>query len=188
MFQVQNLKQSLDGQRKDLNDCRAEITSLKMQIEEAHSQRNLVANTSELYESPSVDGYNEEMKLLVNEIQSLKASQEERNAEEKDEVGGLHDINIPECTNGLSLGGLRTQDSQLLIDQTSEVVKKPEELSVPPVENSLPEKTENFTAFNGEVPTETNSPVVKPDSLVAESIPEKMVNSLIRPQHTMFTL
>ncbi|XP_019154872.1 PREDICTED: lisH domain and HEAT repeat-containing protein KIAA1468 homolog isoform X2 [Ipomoea nil] len=171
---VQNLKQSMDGKRKELNECRAEITSLKMQIEEAHSQRNLIASTSEIYESPSVDGYNEEMKLLVNEIQSLKASHEERNAEEKDEVGGLRDYNIPECRNGLSLSALRTQDSELLIDQTSEVVKKPEELSVPSVDNSLPEKTENFTAFNGEVPTETNSPVVKPDSLVAEPIPEKM--------------
>ncbi|XP_031116420.1 RAB11-binding protein RELCH homolog isoform X2 [Ipomoea triloba] len=171
---VQNLKQSLDGKRKELNDCRAEITSLKMQIEEAHSQQNLLASTSEIYESPSVDGYNEEMKLLVNEIQSLKASHEERNAEEKDEVGGLHDYNIPECRNGLSLSDLRTEDSQLLIDQTSEVVKKPEELSVPLVDDSLPEKPENFTAFNGEVPTETNSPVVKPDSLVAEPIPEKM--------------
>lgn len=188
MFQVQNLKQSLDGKRKELNDCRAEITSLKMQIEEAHSQQNLLASTSEIYESPSVDGYNEEMKLLVNEIQSLKASHEERNAEEKDEVGGLHDYNIPECRNGLSLSDLRTEDSQLLIDQTSEVVKKPEELSVPLVDDSLPEKPENFTAFNGEAPTETNSPVVKPDSLVAEPIPEKMVNSLIQPQHTMFTL
>nr|GME05259.1 lisH domain and HEAT repeat-containing protein KIAA1468 homolog isoform X1 [Ipomoea batatas] len=171
---VQNLKQSLDGKRKELNDCRAEITSLKMQIEEAHSQQNLLASTSEIYESPSVDGYNEEMKLLVNEIQSLKASHEERNAEEKDEVGGLHDYNIPECRNGLSLSDLRTEDSQLLIDQTSEVVKKPEELSVPLVDDSLPEKPENFTAFNGEAPTETNSPVVKPDSLVAEPIPEKM--------------
>lgn len=69
---MQSLKQSLERQRKELNDCRAEITSLKMHIEGSRSVRNLLAGDSEHMHSGSLDSYKEEIKLLQKEIESLK--------------------------------------------------------------------------------------------------------------------
>lgn len=69
---MQSLKQSLERQRKELNDCRAEITSLKMHIEGSRSVRNLLAGDSEHMQSGSLDSYKEEIKLLQKEIESLK--------------------------------------------------------------------------------------------------------------------
>ncbi|CAH9132432.1 unnamed protein product [Cuscuta epithymum] len=184
---VHDLKHSLDGQRKELNNCRAEITSLKMQIEEAHSRQNLFAS-NELLKFPFGDESTNEMKLLVSDIESLKeagnsgdtealeASHMESNAEEKDEDGESYDNGAPKCTDDFSFGGLRNQDSDLMIDPLSNAVNKPEDLLVAPDESSFPENIENF---NSEPHIETYSPM-KHDSLAAEPIPDKMALETIQ--------
>ncbi|PQQ12717.1 lisH domain and HEAT repeat-containing protein isoform X2 [Prunus yedoensis var. nudiflora] len=70
---VQNLKQSLEHQRKELNDCRAEITALKMHIEGYRSGRNMVAADADHVQSLSLERYREEVKSLQMELESLKS-------------------------------------------------------------------------------------------------------------------
>lgn len=65
------LKQSLEHQRKELNDCRAEITSLKMHLEGSLSGNNLVVKEVNSVQSQSVEKYEEEIKKLQVEIDSL---------------------------------------------------------------------------------------------------------------------
>lgn len=71
-FQVRVLKQSLELERKELNDCRAEITSLKMHIEESRSGNNLVVNNANNVQSQSSEKYEEEIKKLQMEVERLK--------------------------------------------------------------------------------------------------------------------
>ncbi|XP_072993401.1 uncharacterized protein [Typha latifolia] len=69
---VQNLKQSLDIQRKELNDCRAEITSLKMHIEGDRTSKGWGSGESINIKSIDVDYSKEELKLLHNENENLQ--------------------------------------------------------------------------------------------------------------------
>lgn len=67
------MKQSLEHQRKELNDCRAEITALKMHIEGYRSGRNTVAADADHVQSLSLERYKEEVKSLQMELESLKS-------------------------------------------------------------------------------------------------------------------
>lgn len=68
MAQVQELRQLLDNQRKELNDCRAEITALKMHIAGSHPGNTLVVNNFD----ESFEKYKEEIESLQLEIEKLK--------------------------------------------------------------------------------------------------------------------
>lgn len=70
---VQDLRQSLEHQRKELNECRAEITSLKMHIEGSRSSRSLLSADSEPAQYESLANYKEEIKSLKMELKHLKA-------------------------------------------------------------------------------------------------------------------
>jgi len=97
------LKQSLEHQRKELNDCRAEITSLKMHIEGSFSRNNLAGKEVINVQSQSLEKYEEEIKKLQVEIESLKeknarahepghfVSSEMENLQTDDEVIEIHE-------------------------------------------------------------------------------------------------
>ncbi|XP_077253234.1 HEAT repeat-containing protein [Tasmannia lanceolata] len=69
---VQDLKQSLELQRKELNECRAEITSLKMHIEGSRAGRVRVGGDTENVQASEIDNYKAEIKSLQREIERLK--------------------------------------------------------------------------------------------------------------------
>ncbi|CAL9084218.1 unnamed protein product [Musa textilis] len=69
---VQNLKQSMNLQRKQLNDYRAEITALKMHIEGARASRSWTAGESESTKAPYTDKSKEEKKPSHGELEDLK--------------------------------------------------------------------------------------------------------------------
>ncbi|XP_062211606.1 uncharacterized protein LOC133912731 [Phragmites australis] len=71
---VQDLKQSLDFQRKELNDCRAEITALKMYIEGTQSSSQLFTGNSDGLKSHSIANSMEEAASLNNEDENSKGS------------------------------------------------------------------------------------------------------------------
>ncbi|KAE8703865.1 histone-lysine N-methyltransferase, H3 lysine-9 specific SUVH1-like [Hibiscus syriacus] len=70
---TQDLKHALELQRKELNDCRAESTSLKMQIEGSSFLQNQVAANFDSTQSQSLESYKEEIKSLQMEVERLKA-------------------------------------------------------------------------------------------------------------------
>nr|XP_016502891.1 PREDICTED: lisH domain and HEAT repeat-containing protein KIAA1468-like isoform X1 [Nicotiana tabacum] len=186
---VQTLKQSLDRQRQELNECRAEITSLKMHIEGARSARNFVTSDSEdVANLPSIDSYKEEMKFLQNEIQRLKLAndslnseslednnEETRNTGPENEVGESSEHNVFDDSAGISSGDLGNANSQLLMAQTSaDTITKPEEVVEASNDNGIVEKVENVLAHNGELPSEAKGLILKPDNLFVESNAEKI--------------
>uniref|UniRef100_A0A1D1XGA7 LisH domain and HEAT repeat-containing protein KIAA1468 n=1 Tax=Anthurium amnicola TaxID=1678845 RepID=A0A1D1XGA7_9ARAE len=70
---VQDLKQSLDLQRKELNDCRAEITSLKMHIESARNSRGWVGGRIEQVQSLCTDD-NIEVNAMQTQVEDSKGN------------------------------------------------------------------------------------------------------------------
>ena len=69
------MRQSLDVQRKELNDCRAEITSLKMYIEGAQSNKQLFGGNSDGPESHSIANSMGESAWLNNKGGDSKGSE-----------------------------------------------------------------------------------------------------------------
>lgn len=186
------MKQSLDSQRQELNECRAEITSLKMHIEGARSARNFVASDFEGIDLPSTDSYKEEIKVLQNEIQRLKLAtdslnsespeninEETRNTRPENEVEKSSDHNVFDDSAGVSSGDLGTADSQLLMTQTSaDTITEPEKVVVVSHDNGVGDKAENVLKHNGELPSEAKRLILKPDNLLVESNAQKIVSSL----------
>lgn len=196
------MKQSLESQRHELNECRAEITSLKMHIEGARSARNFVASDFEGVDLPSTDSYKEEIKVLQNEIQRLKLAtnslnsesleninEETRNTCPENEVEKSSDHNVFDDSAGVSSGDLgaagsqlsmtQTSDSQLLMTQTSaDTITEPERVVEVSHDNCVGDKVENVLKHNGELPSEAKGLILKPDNLLVESNAQKIVSSL----------
>ncbi|KAE8728249.1 KIAA1468-like protein [Hibiscus syriacus] len=76
---IQDVKCAWEHQRKELNDCRDEITSLKKHVDRSSSVQDPVASTSSVdsAQPQTFENYKEEIKALQKEIERLKA--EERN-------------------------------------------------------------------------------------------------------------
>lgn len=71
-MKVQDLKQSVDLQRKQLNDCRAEITALKMHIEGARASRGWTVRESENTKISYSGNSKDENKSSCSEPEELK--------------------------------------------------------------------------------------------------------------------
>ncbi|XP_021296413.1 lisH domain and HEAT repeat-containing protein KIAA1468 [Herrania umbratica] len=69
--QIQDLKHAWEHQRKELNDCRAEITSLKMHIEGSRSVQISADTNVNPAHSGALESYEEEIKSLQMEIERL---------------------------------------------------------------------------------------------------------------------
>ncbi|KAL5745067.1 hypothetical protein ACOSP7_026213 [Xanthoceras sorbifolium] len=105
---IQNLKQSSEHQRKDLNDCRAEITALKMHIEGSRSARN-VATEVDVFQSQSLEKYEEEIKFLQMEVERLKAKSQ----------------NAPDSLDSGYSESVQTEEKVVEIDEDKTVVSDP---------------------------------------------------------------
>ncbi|KAF5961324.1 hypothetical protein HYC85_002533 [Camellia sinensis] len=190
---VKDLKQLLDHQRKELNDCRAEITSLKMHIEGCRSGWNLAAGDIEHMQSQTLESYREEIKLLHKEIETLKSTKfvatesvESNNhdtefMETKDKVVVFHENNAVSSPVEITSGVLETVGAQSLANQTSDDTSdKPETvpgetlLSSSNDNNGAIESAEHVPKNDGEPLLEDNGLLLKSDSRGSEPIPEKM--------------
>ncbi|GMP28336.1 hypothetical protein CsSME_00003928 [Camellia sinensis var. sinensis] len=190
---VKDLKQFLDHQRKELNDCRAEITSLKMHIEGCRSGWNLAAGDIEHMQSQTLESYREEIKLLHKEIETLKGTKfvatesvESNNhdtefTETKDKVVVFHENNAVSSPVEITSGVLETVGAQSLANQTSDDTSdKPETvpgetlLSSSNDNNGAIESAEHVPKNDGELLLEDNGLLLKSDSRGSEPGPEKM--------------
>ncbi|XP_028071654.1 RAB11-binding protein RELCH homolog [Camellia sinensis] len=190
---VKDLKQFLDHQRKELNDCRAEITSLKMHIEGCRSGWNLAAGDIEHMQSQTLESYREEIKLLHKEIETLKSTKfvatesvESNNhdtefTETKDKVVVFHENNAVSSPVEITSGVLETVGAQSLANQTSDDTSdKPETvpgetlLSSSNDNNGAIESAEHVPKNDGEPLLEDNGLLLKSDSRGSEPGPEKM--------------
>ncbi|PIA33417.1 hypothetical protein AQUCO_04100089v1 [Aquilegia coerulea] len=146
---VKNLKQSLELERTQLNDCRAEITSLKMHIEGSRSGKGQIAGDIEHLQSQSIANYKEEIKSLQMEIESLKAKSliarspgelvncENENLQSEDKVVEIHeDSAIMSHPMNLVPGVSDVEDTTSLTEQKFEDINdRSEELTLEPPMN-----------------------------------------------------
>ncbi|XVE72125.1 hypothetical protein DITRI_Ditri11bG0013400 [Diplodiscus trichospermus] len=108
---VQDLKHAWEHQRQELNDCRAEITSLKMHIEGSRSVQNLAASNVDSAQSQALESYKEEIKSLQTEIERLKA--------EKTNFSGLFDSSFEEKES------IRTEEKVVEMDENKTLISHP---------------------------------------------------------------
>lgn len=200
---MQDLKQSLEHQRKEINDCRAEITSLKMHIEGSHLGKNLVVSDVNTVQSQSSEKYEEEIKKLQMEIELLKENNirapepgnfvgsESENFQTDDKVIEIHEdraaISNPV---DVALGVEDNQDSQSPVVQTLNEHSDNHEHTLPELfspanthssnpanTNSSFENIKNDSELNvGEKAEDTE--LVKSDSVSDDLISEKIASFL----------
>lgn len=190
-FQIQVLKQSWERQRKELNDCRSEITSLKMHIEGSRSGKNLVASDVDAVQSQFLEKYKEEIKSLQLEIERLKekitsASQStdtiysEKVSLQTEELVGEIDENKAIISHPVDMSKVSGNDDvqPLATDNTD----KHEEVSQDLLksqsnENGSCQNSERVYKQNGELTTEDSRLHLKLDSLSGEAASENTASS-----------
>lgn len=190
------MKQSLEHQRKELNDCRAEITSLKMHTEGSHLGNNLVVSDTDNVQSESLEKYKEEIKKLLKENELLKeknikapesenfVGSENGNLMTDDKAVEIHE-DRGEVSNrvDVDLGVEHNGNAQSPVVQTlNQYADKREdtlpELFHPADTNSVVENIKNVSEQNVGLQAVDSSLLVKPDSVNDEAISERTVSSL----------
>ncbi|RDX84637.1 LisH domain and HEAT repeat-containing protein, partial [Mucuna pruriens] len=119
--QVQVLKQSLEHQKKELNECRAEITSLKMHVEGSHLGNNLVVSDVNNVQSEFLEKYKEEIKKLQMENEWLK----------KKNTRAPHPGNFVGSENE----NLQTDDKEIEIHEDRGAISNPVDVALGVVQN-----------------------------------------------------
>lgn len=191
MLQVKDLKQSLDHQRKELNNYRAETTSLKMPIERTRSAQHLVQSNVEQVEeqvdSVPLESYKEQIEALQMELEQLKAAKSVsiKPLGHKDEMTEANDdvVKLRDATKSsvqILAGDLQSEDNQSVSLDTSrgisitleKVLEEPATSSS--YESSLIKEAKNSSKHNAGSPRDDNGLLLKTDSLGEANI-EKMV-------------
>lgn len=189
------MKKSWEHQRKELNDCRAEITALKMHIEGSHSNLFSVTNDVDPGQLQSSETYKEEIKLLQIEIENLKAKNinasdpiepiisKEVSEKAEDRIVEIHeDKNILAHASNAGNMVVDNGDTPSLATHTfsNNMSKSQEilhELSVVSSNNdNCMENKESISKLNGQQLTEDNVLPVKADNPCNEAACEKVIN------------
>ncbi|GAV85558.1 hypothetical protein CFOL_v3_28994 [Cephalotus follicularis] len=181
---VQDLKQAREHQRKELNDCRAEITSLKMHIEGSRSGQNPVATEVNPVHLQSLERYKEEIKALQMEIERFKAkdinalesvNSEKESIQTEEKVVEIDEdktvISYPADAAGLMDDG----DAQSLATQTFDYYRdKPEEVPQELLTGPLNmEDVESISKENGQPQSEDSGLHLPSDNLSSETTSKK---------------
>lgn len=128
------MKQSSEHQRRNLNDCRAEITSLKMHIEGSRAGQYVSANEGNPVQSQSGENVTEQISSLPGEV--------EKQTVERD--GGL----ISEIYVSAVEGHIRTEDKKVeeevknIIADQREVAAEASSVSYKTLNNTLENQKE----------------------------------------------
>ncbi|GER48064.1 HEAT repeat-containing protein [Striga asiatica] len=185
---VHGLKKTLESQRMELNDCRAEITALKMHIEGYQSGKYVLATGSELIQ-PVPQGQDENNEIFESEVEMLKAKtplsmdpvdamvREEGNDGELDKAEDPQ-VNINESSRVGSLADLMIVDTEMMEKQHSDdsnarSEKMSKELPTTSGESGFHGDGENICKENGTLSSNTDSLLAKPDNLDADSTADK---------------
>ncbi|OMP04717.1 hypothetical protein COLO4_09374 [Corchorus olitorius] len=189
---IQDLKRTWEHQRKELNDCRAEITSLKMHIEGSLSVQNSVATNVGPTQSQASDSYNEEVKSLQMEIARLKAMitntpdivdssiaeiesiQTEEKVVEMDESKAL-------TSHPIEIAGVADSNVPSLPVQTFDNTHKPEE-NLPESFMNPPNSSDGFpdggilSQQGDKLPSEDSGLHLKSENVGSGPVPENMAS------------
>ncbi|KAL8117968.1 hypothetical protein AgCh_015750 [Apium graveolens] len=188
---VKNLKKSLDHQRKELNDCRTETTSLKMHIERTRSGQIVVSSNVDQVESLPLESYKEQIEALQKELEQLKAAKFvspisvkpvcpiDEMTEVNDDVVRLRERDAPKSSVQFLTGALQSEDDQSVSHDTSRgnSITAEKVLEEPAInssyESSYIKEAKNPPKHNAGSPRNENGLLLRTDSLGEANI-EKM--------------
>ncbi|CAI9110642.1 OLC1v1010704C1 [Oldenlandia corymbosa var. corymbosa] len=181
---VQDSKQALESQLKELNDCRAEITSLQMHL--ARSKLNFTSSASDNVQLRSSESYIEEIRLLESEVERLKRtnsfnvdsaklikqSEGDRNPE-KELLESRKSNNAEDLVNNIlpeSSGMNSSSQPSVPQDNSSNVQNEvSEEGSLQSKNDSSTLIRENYVKDNHEASPETNGMILKSENLSSDA-------------------
>lgn len=188
------MKQSSESQRKEINDCRAEITSLKMRIEGARARSDLASSDTNTVQLRSLESYLEEIQLLQNEVEKLRRLNTLNTVSvecgrvvkgDGDAENGVEELSKNNCTEpslSISSVGIRSADSVSPLVVTQDEPRNAEKGS----EASLLSSNDNgllataeFVKDDQESPAGSNGLTIGTDTLAATLNVGKMVISLL---------
>lgn len=181
------LKQSLEHQTKELNDCIAEITSLKMHLEGSLSGNNLVVKEVNNVQSQSLEKYEEEIKKLQVEIDSLKeknvrapepgnyVGSEMENLQTDDKVIEIHeDQGSISNTIAAVVGAVRNEDAQSSAVQSLNEKANNEEYTLPRLFNAV-----NTNSASENIKNDSEQIVGQDSRLLQISVSDSVSDELI---------
>ncbi|KAH9739261.1 rab11-binding protein relch [Citrus sinensis] len=190
---ILDLKKTTEHQRRELNDCTAEITALKMHIEGSHSVRNFATTNGDVIQSQPVERYEEEIKSLLKEIERLRA----KSTNASDSLGSVYSesmqteekvVEVDEDKTVLahpSVEVVNSEDAQSLATQTPDnnTAKQPNEVlqgesTSSLKENIASENSENVPNLNDESPLKDSGLPLQSDNASLEAASDKMANAL----------
>lgn len=186
---ILDLKKTTEHQRRELNDCTAEITALKMHIEGSHSVRNFATTNGDVIQSQPVERYEEEIKSLLKEIERLRA----KSTNASDSLGSVYSesmqteekvVEVDEDKTVLahpSVEVVNSEDAQSLATQTPDnnTAKQPNEVlqgesTSSLKENIASENSENVPNLNDESPLKDSGLPLQADNASLEAASDKM--------------
>lgn len=186
---ILDLKKTTEHQRRELNDCTAEITALKMHIEGSHSVRNFATTNGDVIQSQPVERYEEEIKSLLKEIERLRA----KSTNAFDSLGSVYAesmqteekvVEVDEDKTILahpSAEVVNSEDAQSLATQTSDnnTAKQPDEVlqgesTSSLKENIASENSENVLNLNDKSPLKDSGLPLQSDNASVEAASDKM--------------
>ncbi|KAI4346926.1 hypothetical protein L6164_007789 [Bauhinia variegata] len=200
---VQVLKQSLENQRIELNNCRAEITSLKLRLHRSSSGNNLVLSDVDDVQSESLEKCKEEIKKLKMEIERLKENNmrapesgkffitENETTQTEDKVIEIHeDKGLTSCPADVAFGVVHGEDALLAAQTHNESPHKNEE-----AKHELVSPTNANTAFeNGNTVVGQNAEAVSEKTglgtiqILADALPKIVPYVLINHREELLPL
>lgn len=182
--QVHDLKKIFESQRKEINDCRAEIASLKLHIDGSGKD---VSVTHSVTNQSQAETRSEDAQQLENDVGLLKykSSQEadatESMKREEGRLGGVNEDYEPKENDNAPTSFMNSEvpSKQTLDDSVTKPEKEPELLLQSLVQSGLDGKGEHFSKNNGESSPKTHGS----GNLGTEPDAEKVVRSYSLSQH-----
>ncbi|PWA58347.1 HEAT repeat-containing protein [Artemisia annua] len=172
---VQDLKQSLEQRKKELTICKAELSSLKKHMEGAQPTEDATSGDVDR-QTPSLESYKEEIRLLQKEIERLSAAKSsdaqpvgsvhsvEEVTDKKDEVIMLCEDDMLPISTGNPSECSDTSESQNMSIQNIDGTSKSDDYDVTgATENVLKDNAVPVITNNGLL-SEPNTPSVERDS------------------------
>lgn len=150
------MKRAWEHQRKELNDCRVEITSPKMHIEGSSSIQNPVTSSVDSAQLQAFENYKEEIESLQKEIEKLKA--------EKRDIPDLSDSSCAEKESTY------TEEKVVEVDENKTLISHPVEPAGPVDSNSLSAPVQAFDNSTHKPEDNLAEPAMNPSS-TADGLP-----------------
>lgn len=189
---VQKWKKLSESQRKELNDCRAEITSLKMHIEGSRSRKGMSVGCADRVQAQSSENTMEEIKLSQVDTGSpeakVSAASSAADSNNPGEIVQREESPVDSPSGETALSGRRESDFEASkIEDQQSVAAEAFSGEAVEAEGSCPKSTistshENGTVgeqgnagtLSGESPNLDRSPFFKADNATVTPASEKM--------------